>query len=211
MMRCCLLAAVLLLASCQSLLEPDPVSTFYTRPLSPALAKSLGGLVLADAVPHPAVTRYASLASRQPYFGLLVPPKPGQVVPAFGTLPVDRLMDVPAFIRSDFGRQLGERHPQLARELRADGRTRLQIEILHIGIFGKNVRNDTCQPMLLMRADARAADGRLEWSSGFVNNRLDDRIAYPCQALATDAALARTALQEAMSAAIADLMTRMRS
>lgn len=63
--------------------------------------------------------------------------------------------------------------------------------------------------MVVMRAQVVDAAGKLRWSSGYGGNRLDERINYPCAALATDRALAAKALDEALRAGVGDIIGRL--
>ena len=193
--------ALLTLAGCQGR-PPKPVQPYYDGPL--------GGrehIRVDAAVPHPAVTRFGAFDSRLPYYGLLAT-RVDPATPAFGRLPVDRILDVPATVRRHIATAASAR-PALAARIDAEGSLRLSLRIDAIGIFARDLQRSNCQPMVVMRAQVVDAAGKLRWSSGYGGNRLDERINYPCAALATDRALAAKALDEALRAGVGDIIGRL--
>lgn len=194
--------AALLLAACHTR-TPAPVQPYYTG----ALPAGSERLRIDPVVPHPAVTRYGSLDSRLPYYGLLST-RINPDTPAFGHLAVDELLDVAATTRRHLDTQIMKR-PALAARFDTQGSLKLMLRIDAIGIFARDVQHTACQPMLVMRAQVVDADGKLRWSSGYSGNRLDEHINYPCATLASDHALAAHALDEALQTGIADIVRRL--
>lgn len=202
-----ILPLVLLLSACASS-PPEPAQPFYTGPLRASLLSGIERIRVVPQVPHPMHTRHASIASRLPYYGLLMPDRrpPGQPTQS-GELAIDRLFDINAAAVGEFQRRIRDK-PVLAGRLGDDGKASIRLDIAHISIFGKDVSHVNCQPLVLMRARLLAADGRLLWSSGYVGNRIDEFINYPCRDIQEQPAVAVRAITDALNTAIAEIAAR---
>jgi hypothetical protein len=206
-MRCLLLAMISLctLSACQSM-PPKPVQPFYVAGLDPQIVQKHGGFRLDQAVKHPTTTRYASLASRAPQYGLLASPEPNQ--PAFAVQTLSRLFPVTTTVNAEFLRQLQVNAPTLATQHRPTAEATWRFQVLRVAIFGKDVSNTHCEAMWFMRADLLDKTGSLLWSSGYANSRLSDSVAYPCARIAEDPAFAAQVVQASLRDAIADIIEK---
>jgi len=202
-------ASVLTLAGCASRpAAPEPVPVYYDGRVKPALLSELQRIRISPDVPHPARTRYASIGSRLPYYGMLIPEKPGAERPPFGEFALDPVLDVARVTSDEFRQQLAGQ-TALAGRVGDDGKASLQIEVIRVSIFGKDIANSVCEPLVLMRARLIDADGRPRWSSGITGNRPDDRISYPCQDIERKPEVAARAIGVALRGAVANVIARM--
>jgi len=199
------LAAASLLAACQSA-PPKQVQPFFVAGLSADLLRQHGGFRLDQPVRYPPLTRYASLASRAPQYGLMANPDPKQ--PAFAVQKLDVLFPVTAQVTTEFLRQLKAVSPTLAARQSASAQAIWRFDVRRVAIFGKDVANTRCDAMWFMRADLVDNTGKLLWSSGYANSRLSDRVSYDCQRIGSDAAYAAQVVQAAMRGAITDIVTK---
>lgn len=198
-----LIAAILALSACQSI-PPPPVSPFFVAGLPLALLRAQGGFRLDQPVRYPALTRYASLASRAPQYGLMAAPGPKQ--PAFAVQTLDKLFPVSERVNSEFLRQLKISSPALAAQRNAQANAQWRFDVRRVAIFGKDVQNTQCEAMWFMRADLVDTTGRLLWSSGYANSRLSDTIYHSCARIGSDPAFASNVVQVAMAGAVADII-----
>lgn len=196
---------------------PEPVPAHYNGPLTLARLDGIGPISIRAQVPHPARTRYTSIGSRLPFYGMLMPDKPSatQAPAPFGEFALDPLLDISAVTTAELRRQLAG-SSLLSSRLSGTGTgtatgaapAALQIEIVRISIFGKDVSNVSCQPLILMQVRLVDAQGYLRWRSGLTGNRIDDRVGYPCQDIQHKPEVAVRALTEALQAAIASIVDR---
>lgn len=199
------LAATSLLAACQSA-PPRLVQPFFVAGLPAALLRQHGGFRLDQPVRYPPLTRYASVASRAPQFGLMATPEPNQ--PAFAVQPLDKLFAVTAQVNAEFLRQLQSNAPALAAQQSATAKAAWRFDVRRVAIFGKDMGNTRCEAMWFMRADLVDNAGKLLWSSGYANSRLSDKIGYDCKRIGSDASYAAQVVQAAMTAAITDIVSK---
>lgn len=192
-----------LLAACQTL-PPPPARPFFVAGLPAELLGQQGGFRLDQPVRYPAQTRYASLASRAPQYGLMADPSPKQ--PAFAVQSLDALFPVTQQVNAEFLRQLQASAPALAARQSSAATAAWHFSVMRVAIFGKDVANIRCDAMWFMRADLIDNDGKLLWSSGYANSRLSDAISYSCARIGADPAYAARIVQAAMSGAIRDII-----
>lgn len=192
---------------------PEPVPPYYNGPLTLARLDGIQQISIRANVPHPARTRYASIGSRLPFYGMLLPDMPSakQAPAPFGEFALDPLLDVSAVTTAELRRQLAI-VPSLSTRIGEAGTSNnnasLQIEIIRISIFGKDVSNVSCQPLILMDVRLVDAAGYLRWHSGLTGNRIDDRVGYPCQDIQHKPEVAVRAITEALHTAIASIVGR---
>lgn len=203
-----LIAPVLLAACAGQPSAPAPVPVYYDGRIKPELLQELGRIRISPEVAHPALTRYASIGSSLPYYGMLLPDHAGRTQAPFGEIAIDPVMDIAATTVGEFRQLLADR-AALAPRFAPDGKARLQIEIIRVSIFAKDVGNSVCEPLVLMRAILVDAAGRPRWSSGITGNRPDDRIGYPCQDIEHKREIAAKALGAAVHTAAAYVVARM--
>ncbi|MES3039542.1 MAG: hypothetical protein V4730_00115 [Pseudomonadota bacterium] len=199
------LAATSLLAACQSV-PPPPVQPFFVAGLSADLLRQHGGFRLDQPVRYPALTRYASLASRAPQYGLMANPDSKQ--PAFAVQKLDTLFAVTPQVNTEFLRQLQANAPALAAKQSASAQATWRFDVRRVAIFGKDVGNTRCEAMWFMRADLVDQTGKLLWSSGYANSRLSDQLGYSCARIGSDPAYAKQVVQAALSGAMTDIISR---
>lgn len=199
------LAAISLLAACQSA-PPRPVQPFFVAGLPADLLRQHGGFRLDQPVRYPALTRYASLASRAPQYGLMANPDPKQ--PAFAVQKLDTLFAVTEQVNAEFLRQLQGNAPALAARQSTSAQAAWRFDVRRVAIFGKDVGNTRCDAMWFMRADLVDNAGKLLWSSGYGNSRLSDTVSYDCKRIGSDPAYAARVVQAAMSGAVTDIISK---
>lgn len=202
-----LLLAALLGACAAS--PPEPAQPYYNGPITAASLAGIGRISIRPEVPHPARTRYSSIGSRLPFYGMLLPDKPA-VKPApapFGEFALAPRLNVATVSTTEFRRQLAS-SPALASRIAEQGDARFQIDIVRISIFGKDVSNVSCQPLVLMQIRLIDASGRLRWHSGLTGNRIDERVNYPCQDIQHKPEVAARAISEALHTAISGIIAR---
>lgn len=200
-----LAAVACLLSACQSA-PPKPVQPFFVGGLPVALVQQHGGFRLDQPVRYPAQTRYASLASRAPQYGLMANPDPKQ--PAFAVQALDKLFSVSHQVNAEFFRQLQLNAPALASQKSVAAKAAWRFDVRLVALFGKDVGNTRCEAMWFMRADLVADTGTLLWSSGYANSRLNDKIGYSCARIGTDPAYAAQIVKAALSGAVTDIMSK---
>ncbi len=200
------LAVTSLLAACQSAPPPPPAQPFFVAGLSASLLRQNGGFRLDQPVRYPAQTRYASVASHAPLFGLMANPDPNQ--PAFAVQSLDKLFAVTAQVNAEFLRQLQANAPALAAQQSASAQAAWHFDVRRVAIFGKDVSNARCDAMWFMRADLVDNAGKLLWSSGYANSRLSDTVSYDCKRIGTDPAYAAQIIQAALSGAVIDIISK---
>lgn len=198
---------------------PEPVPPYYNGPLTLARLDGIQQISIRANVPHPARTRYASIGSRLPFYGMLLPDMPSakQAPAPFGEFALDPLLDVSAVTSAELRRQLAI-VPSLSSRISGTGASpgtgasnnsaSLQIEIIRVSIFGKDVSNVSCQPLILMDVRLVDAAGYLRWHSGLTGNRIDDRVGYLCQDIQHKPEVAVRAITEALHTAIASIVGR---
>jgi len=199
------LAIASLLAACQSA-PIKPAQPFFVAGLSADVLRPHGGFRLDQAVRYPALTRYASLASRAPQYGLMAAPDPNQ--PAFAVQKLDALFPVTTQVNAEFLRQLQAASPALAARQSASAQAAWRFDVRRVAIFGKDVGNTRCDAMWFMRADLVDNTGKLLWSSGYANSRLSDTVSYSCQRIGSDPAYAAQVVQAAMRGAVTDIIRK---
>lgn len=211
MLRHGLLLILLLLTGCmpaqQTSAQPP---RFYAGPLPDSLLRAVRGFQVSPQVTVPEITRFGSAASLAPVYGLLLDVDAGQQTPAQRALGLPRVLDAPAVLRTSLERQLAA-HPLLSRHLVPDARAELRIRVLSVGVLAKDVRETRCQPMLVLTIDLVDDQGRVRWHSGLASNRLLEQVNYDCRQLARSRPLAQQAMTEAIEAAMAEAVRRMRS
>ncbi|MES2908800.1 MAG: hypothetical protein V4688_06530 [Pseudomonadota bacterium] len=200
-----LAAAASLLSACQSA-PPKPVQPFFVAGLPVSLLQPHGGFRLDQPVRYPALTRYASLASRAPQYGLMANPDPEQ--PAFAVQSLDKLFRVSHQVNAEFLRQLQANAPALASQTSAAAKAAWRFDVRRVAIFGKDVGNTRCEAMWFMRADLVDDTGALLWSSGFANSRLNDKVGYSCARIGTDPIYAAQVVQAALNGAVTDIIRK---
>jgi hypothetical protein len=194
-----------LLAACQTA-PIKPVQPFFVAGLDSATLQKHGGFRLDQPVRYPAQTRYASLASRAPQYGLLANPDPNQ--PAFAVQALDTLFNVNQQVNAEFQRQLQVNAPALAAQKNASAQVAWRFDVRRVAIFGKDVGNTRCEAMWFMRADLVDNAGQLVWSSGYANSRLSDKVAYSCARIGSDPAYAAQVVQAALNGAVTDIISK---
>jgi len=199
------LLVTMLLSACQSA-PPPPVPPYFVTGLAPDVLHQQGGFRLDQPVRYPAQTRYASLASRAPQYGLMADPAPNQ--PAFAVQSLDTLFAVTPQVNAEFLRQLQSSAPTLAATQSATATAAWRFDVMRVAIFGKDVTNTRCDAMWFMRADLVDNAGKLLWSSGYANSRLSDTISYSCARIGAEPAYAMRIVQAALSGAIRDIISK---
>lgn len=197
------LAATCLLIACQSAPLP-PAQPFFVAGLPAALLREHGGFRLDQPVRYPAQTRYASIASNAPLYGLMAAPDPNP--PAFAVQSLDKLFAVTPQVNAEFLRQLQANAPTLAAQQSSTAKAAWHFDVRRMAIFGKDLTNTRCDAMWFMRADLVDSTGKLLWSSGYANSRLSDAISYSCARMGTDPAYAAQIVQAALSGAVTDII-----
>lgn len=202
------LSVLLLLAGltgCVTLQDDPAPPPFHTGPLQLAAGESLTREPL---VQVPDRTRYASVASRAAFYGLMQKPENRRDTAPFGEFTL-----APRLALADVVRQLFREESGAAGVLpgrwQERGTLRLFIEIREVIVFAKDVRNTRCEPLVMLRASVVDAQNRRQWSSGLLNNRPDDLINHDCQRLENDPVYAAQAITTATRQAMLELVARM--
>lgn len=194
------------LGGCVSLPDDPPPPPFLTGPLQLASGDSLSSTPV---VRVPSRTRYASVASRAPFYGLMLQAEKRRATAPFGEFVLAERLPLDTVAARLF-REEASTAAVLPGRWQARGTHRVYLDIQDVIVFAKDVRNTRCEPLVMLRASVVDASNRRLWHSGLLNNRPDDRINHDCLRLEHDRAYAAEAITAATRQVMLELATRMR-